>query len=96
MTTREKSKNSPYLSFLWFSLKNVNLGSKMKILKFLGIKPPIQPFLIDFLVLLGIQDLMNEPNIHDPAQAEAYTAYTQNKAEYERRVKQQAKQFWAA
>jgi len=47
-------------------------------------------------VLLGIQDLMNEPNIHDPAQAEAYTAYTQNKAEYERRVKQQAKQFWAA
>ena len=50
----------------------------------------------DFLVLLGIQDLMNEPNIHDPAQAEAYTAYTQNKAEYERRVKQQAKQFWAA
>ena len=68
----------------------------MKLLKFLGIKPTIQPFLIDFLVLLGIQDLMNEPNIHDPAQAEAYTAYTQNKAEYERRVKQQAKQFWAA
>ena len=60
------------------------------------LKPTIQPFLIDFLVLLGIQDLMNEPNIHDPAQAEAYTAYTQNKAEYERRVKQQAKQFWAA
>ena len=48
-----------------------------------------------YSVLLGIQDLMNEPNIHDPAQAEAYTAYTQNKAEYERRVKQQAKQFWA-
>lgn len=26
-------------------------------------------------VLLGIQDLLNEPNIKDPAQAEAYTIY---------------------
>jgi ubiquitin-protein ligase len=25
--------------------------------------------------LLGIQDLLNEPNIKDPAQAEAYTIY---------------------
>ena len=46
-------------------------------------------------VLLGIQDLLTEPNVNDPAQADAYTAYTQNKTEYERRVKQQAKQFWA-
>ena len=34
-----KSENSPYLSFLWFSLKNDHLGLKMKILKFLGIEP---------------------------------------------------------
>ena len=34
-----KSKNSSLLSFLWFSLKNDNLGLKMKILKFLGIQP---------------------------------------------------------
>ena len=26
-------------------------------------------------VLLGIQDILNEPNIKDPAQAEAYTIY---------------------
>ena len=26
-------------------------------------------------ILLGIQDLLNEPNIKDPAQAEAYTIY---------------------
>ena len=74
-------------------------------------------------MLLGIQDLMNEPNINDPgkcrkkllfnlkvekmkkkvfwksidlwsAQAEAYTAYTQNKAEYERRVKLGVEIFW--
>jgi len=25
--------------------------------------------------LLGIQELLNEPNIQDPAQAEAYTIY---------------------
>jgi ubiquitin-conjugating enzyme E2 I len=26
-------------------------------------------------ILLGIQDLLNEPNVKDPAQAEAYTIY---------------------
>ncbi len=26
-------------------------------------------------ILLGIQDLLNDPNIRDPAQAEAYTIY---------------------
>jgi len=26
-------------------------------------------------ILLGIQDLLNDPNIKDPAQAEAYTIY---------------------
>ena len=47
-------------------------------------------------VLLGIQDLLTEPNVNDPAQADAYTAYTTNKPEYERRVKEQAAQFKAA
>jgi len=45
--------------------------------------------------LLGIQDLLTEPNVHDPAQADAYTAYTTNRPEYERRVKEQAAQFGA-
>ena len=26
-------------------------------------------------ILIGIQDLLNDPNIRDPAQAEAYTIY---------------------
>ena len=26
-------------------------------------------------ILLGVQDLLNDPNIKDPAQAEAYTIY---------------------
>lgn len=42
-------------------------------------------------LLLGIQDLLNEPNIKDPAQAEAYTIYCQNLTEYEKRVRAQAK-----
>ena len=46
-------------------------------------------------ILLGIQDLLNEPNINDPAQAEAYAIYSQNKHEYEKRVREQAKQFSA-
>ena len=32
-------------------------------------------FLPPFQILLGIQELLNEPNIKDPAQAEAYTIY---------------------
>lgn len=41
-------------------------------------------------ILLGIQDLLNDPNIKDPAQAEAYVIYCENKLEYEKRVKAQA------
>ncbi|KAI7803692.1 putative SUMO-conjugating enzyme UBC9-like [Triplophysa rosa] len=37
-------------------------------------------------ILLGIQELLNEPNIQDPAQAEAYTIYCQNRMDYEKRV----------
>ncbi|KAK2502309.1 hypothetical protein MC885_013209 [Smutsia gigantea] len=64
-------------------------------------------------ILLGIQELLNEPNIQDPAQAEAYTIYwlvatwphllqpcglayipwNQNRVEYEKRVRAQAKKF---
>jgi len=46
-------------------------------------------------ILLGTQELLNEPNIKDPAQAEAYTTYMQNRSEYERRVKEQANKFRA-
>ncbi|CAG0890195.1 unnamed protein product [Darwinula stevensoni] len=42
-------------------------------------------------ILLGIQELLNEPNIRDPAQAEAYTIYCQNRLEYEKRVRAQAR-----
>ncbi|KAI7693515.1 hypothetical protein SSS_01083 [Sarcoptes scabiei] len=42
-------------------------------------------------ILLGIQELLNEPNIKDPAQAEAYSLYCGNKEEYNRRVRYQAK-----
>ncbi|CAH1383043.1 hypothetical protein MTP99_007077 [Tenebrio molitor] len=42
-------------------------------------------------ILLGIQDLLNEPNVKDPAQAEAYTIYCQNRLEYEKRVRAQAR-----
>jgi ubiquitin-conjugating enzyme E2 I len=47
-------------------------------------------------ILLGVQDLLNDPNIKDPAQAEAYTIYTQNRVEYEKRVRAQARQYAAS
>ena len=42
-----------------------------------------------------LQDLLNDPNIKDPAQAEAYTCYCQNRAEYEKRVRAQARAMTA-
>ncbi|KAI0664666.1 ubiquitin-conjugating enzyme 9 [Cubamyces menziesii] len=43
-------------------------------------------------VLLGIQDLLNDPNINDPAQSEAYTMFKNDKVAYERRIRQQARE----
>mmetsp|Transcript_25715 Transcript_25715/g.43701 ORF Transcript_25715/g.43701 Transcript_25715/m.43701 type:complete len:161 (+) Transcript_25715:109-591(+) len=42
-------------------------------------------------VLIGIQDLLDDPNPSSPAQSEAYNLYMNNKAEYKRRVKTEAK-----
>ena len=43
------------------------------------------------LICFHFQDLLNDPNIKDPAQAEAYTCYCQNRAEYEKRVRAQSR-----
>ncbi|QRV85837.1 ubiquitin-conjugating enzyme [Ceratobasidium sp. AG-Ba] len=34
-------------------------------------------------ILLGIQDLLNDPNISDPAQSEAYTMFKNDRTAYE-------------
>lgn len=44
-------------------------------------------------ILLGIQDLLINPNERDPAQAEAYNIYIRSREEYDRKVKEQAKRF---
>ncbi|EIE86200.1 SUMO-conjugating enzyme ubc9 [Rhizopus delemar RA 99-880] len=41
-------------------------------------------------ILLGIQDLLNDPNPESPAQQEAYMLFRKDKKEYEKRVRQQA------
>ncbi|KIH45199.1 ubiquitin--protein ligase, partial [Ancylostoma duodenale] len=46
-------------------------------------------------LLIGIQDLLNNPNPDDPAQAEAYQIFCQNRAEYEKRVRREAAKFSA-
>nr|4L83_A Chain A, Ube2i2 protein [Brugia malayi] len=46
-------------------------------------------------LLIGIQDLLTNPNVDDPAQADAYQIYCQNRVEYEKRVRRQAQQFSA-
>lgn len=42
-------------------------------------------------VLIGIQDLLDDPNPSSPAQSEAYQLFMSDKAEYRRRVKAEAK-----
>uniref|UniRef100_A0A914LJ95 SUMO-conjugating enzyme UBC9 n=1 Tax=Meloidogyne incognita TaxID=6306 RepID=A0A914LJ95_MELIC len=44
-------------------------------------------------LLIGIQELLVNPNPEDPAQADAYHIFVQNRQEYERRVRRQAQQF---
>ena len=44
-------------------------------------------------ILVGIQLLLDDPNIRDPAQAEAYATYVHDRPEYDRRVKAQVDKF---
>ena len=44
-------------------------------------------------LLVGIQALLTEPNIHDPAQQEANQLYHKNRSQYSLRIRKQAKQF---
>jgi ubiquitin-conjugating enzyme E2 I len=39
---------------------------------------------------MGIQDLLDNPNINSPAQAEPYIMFTNNKDDYNKRIKLQA------
>ena len=41
-------------------------------------------------ILMGIQELLNDPNMKDPAQAEAYHCLRNDKAAYDQRVREQA------
>jgi len=41
-------------------------------------------------LLIGIQDLLDNPNPDDPAQKEPYLAFKNNRAEYNRKVREQA------
>lgn len=44
-------------------------------------------------ILVGIQDLFDQPNELDPAQTEGYQLFVHDKEEYKRRVRLQAKQY---
>ncbi|PON94236.1 Ubiquitin-fold modifier-conjugating enzyme [Trema orientale] len=44
-------------------------------------------------ILVGIQDLLDQPNPADPAQTDGYQLFIQEPVEYKKRVRQQAKQY---
>lgn len=43
-------------------------------------------------ILLGIQDLLNDPNPESPAQADAYSLFKKDRAEYEKRIRKIVKE----
>ena len=43
-------------------------------------------------ILLGIQDLLNDPNPESPAQAEAYNLFKKDRQAYEKKIKQIVKE----
>lgn len=43
-------------------------------------------------ILLGIQDLLDTPNLNSPAQQEPYALLKKSKEDYRKRVRQQAKE----
>jgi|TARA_A100001015_G_scaffold178682_1_gene198635 ubiquitin-conjugating enzyme E2 I len=42
-------------------------------------------------ILIGIQDLLDTPNINDPANSTANQLYKTNKSAYNQKIKQEAK-----
>ena len=42
-------------------------------------------------ILIGIQDLLDDPNPNSPAQQEAYNLYVRDKNAYKRRIQQEAR-----
>ena len=46
-------------------------------------------------ILMGVQTLLNDPNPNSPAQGPAYKSYMKNRADYERKVRAQAKKMAA-
>jgi ubiquitin-conjugating enzyme E2 I len=52
-----------------------------------------KPSLTVSQVLSGVQELLDDPNPHSPAQSDAYVAYTQRRSEYTRTVRDQARKY---
>ncbi|EGA75732.1 E2 SUMO-conjugating protein ubc9 [Saccharomyces cerevisiae] len=44
-------------------------------------------------IVLGVQDLLDSPNPNSPAQEPAWRSFSRNKAEYDKKVLLQAKQY---
>lgn len=52
-----------------------------------------KPSLTVSQVLSGVQELLNDPNPHSPAQSDAYMSFTQRPTEYSRLVRDQARKY---
>lgn len=44
-------------------------------------------------ILMGIQDLLDSPNQNDPAQEEPFRLYANDRTEYEKRVRAEARKY---
>jgi ubiquitin-conjugating enzyme E2 I len=53
----------------------------------------LAPNLFVFFYFAGIQDLLDEPNPNSPANGDANAIFLRKKADYSRRIREQARNF---
>lgn len=51
-----------------------------------------RPYITVRQILLGIQDLLNDPNPESPAQADAYNLFRNNRPAYEKKIREVVKE----
>jgi len=86
-----------YLFFVFFVIRSLFMDDSPNVypsgticLSILNEEEGWRPAITVKQMVLGIQDLLDNPNSSSPAQSEAYQLFVTNKTEYKRRVRLEA------
>ncbi|MBA0862707.1 hypothetical protein Goshw_011873 [Gossypium schwendimanii] len=73
-----------------------NSSFSLKYLRYLGMENQWSPIYDVAAILTSIQSLLCDPNPNSPANSEAARMFSENKREYNRRVREIVEQSWTA